>query len=232
MKAYRILTIIFIIITVFLIIIGGIYSIINYKYNQIEKLIYEAELRKTDETHEKEKLEYEAEERIKLQEEADQEEKLQYELMLQTIKDNSDYYVTFSEKFISVYEEFGYNEFHSVYGFYDAFKLDGRLEYDLNSDLVIYESHIRIEEGIRYVEIAYPVNVGGFNYTQDFVEQYFYDYWIIYIPDEYIDEESITELLTEIYDITLVNVKDNLFVACRNTTYYRISSKNNEYVMY
>jgi hypothetical protein len=187
MEEYKILTYIFIIITVILLIIGGIYSINNY----------------------------ESEKRSKLQDEANKNSELQYELMLQTIKDNSDYYVNFSKEFISLYEEFDYDKYDNNYGFYEKYAIEERLEYESNSDLIGNESYIRNEIGIIYVQLEYPDRIAVFDdLSDDGKAQYLYQkYCVVYIPDEYVNKESIATLNTKIHYGSLRNVKDNLFIA-------------------
>jgi uncharacterized protein YxeA len=223
MKAYRTLTIIFIVITVLLSVTGVIYSINNYKYDQIEKLIYEAELRKRNEVEQKEKIEYEAEERKKLQNEAYQNEELQYELILQTIKENSDYYVDFSKKFISEFEKFGYDDLNAQSGNFDFYKVRDKLEIVYNSDLLgnINNCSIRNIEGITFVVYKYPDYIIGVDYNApDPFRQYSYGCFIIYIADEYMNEESIAILSRKIDGFTDENIGNNLFVAKQSVMGY------------
>jgi uncharacterized protein YxeA len=226
MKVYKTLTTIFVIIAVFLIIIGGIYSIINNKYDQIEKLINEAELRKTNEVDQKEKLEYEAEERKKLeysdeekkrlQKEDFQNQELQYQLILQTVKENSDYYVDFSKKFLLEFEKFGYDEWYAQSGSFDFYKVRDKLENEYNSDLLghIDNCEIRNVEGIIFVYFKYLDDIIGLDYyAPDPFQQYSYGCSIIYIPDEYMNEESIAIVSGKFDYFTDENIGNNLFVA-------------------
>jgi hypothetical protein len=171
-----------------LIIFGSILAIIVlYRFYQIEKLTFEAE----------------------------QNEILQYELMCKNIAENSDYYENFSKEFISVYEEFGYDKYDNNYGFYEKYAIEERLVYESNSDLIGNESHIRNEIGIIYVQIEYPFGIAVFDYLSvDGNARYLYKrYNVVYIPDEYINEELIATLNTENHHGSLRNVKDNLFIA-------------------
>jgi uncharacterized protein YxeA len=226
MKVYKTLTTIVVIIAVFLIVIGGIYLIINYKYDQIEKLINEAELRKTDETHEKEKLEYEAEERKKLeysdeekkrlQKEDFQNQELQYQLILQTVKENSDYYADFSKRFLIEFEKYGHDEWYDKSGVFDLYKVRDKLENEYNSDLLGNIDNVRIRniEGVIFVRFKYPNAIIGIDYyAPDPYQQYSYDCSIIYIPDEYMNEESIAILYRFLDGFTDENLGNNLFVA-------------------
>ncbi|MDR0943138.1 MAG: hypothetical protein LBM41_01240 [Ruminococcus sp.] len=132
----------------------------------------------------------------------------EYELMCKNIEENSEYYVNFSKKLISLYEEFGYDEFDFENG-------ESELEYDIKSDLLGNKGFIRNELGITYVRLVYPDSIKGFwmiNYNLTF--RYYYDrYWIVYIPDEYMDEETIDMLSKEHFGSNLNNVKGNLFVS-------------------
>jgi hypothetical protein len=221
MKVYNIIKIIFIIVFVILIFIGATYTFI--KYEVIEKLQYE--------TEQKEKSEYEREQIKILQKEADQNTKLQYELICQTIVENSDYYINFSKKFISVYEEFGYTKYNAGYDFFWLNNIDERLEYESNNDLLGNESKIRNEIGIRYVELVYPKYAEVFNYSHEYTVHQIYNCLIIYIPDEYMDEELINTLNKEIYGTTLEKLKDNLFVAKRGFSTTITPSNENVFVM-
>jgi hypothetical protein len=216
MKVYKTLTTIFIIIAVILIIIGGIYSIINYKYNQIEKAIYEAELRKANEVDRKEKIKYEAEERKRLQYEAEQNAELEYELMLQTITENSDYYVDFSNKFLLEFEKFGYDEYYDTYGVFHLEKVIAKLENEFNDDLFGYVSYCYIcnIDGIILVYFESNYTIRGVTYPSDNRDCYEWEYYcsVIYIPDEYMNEETINTLKTKSNRFTDENIGNNLFI--------------------
>jgi hypothetical protein len=141
--------------------------------------------------------------------------KIQYELMCQNIKENSEYYEDFSKKFISVYEEFGYDRYDTDCGFYEKHLTEERLEYESNKNLIGYESRILYHKGICYIVLHYPDRIKKFNYNSEY---YYYDsYAVVYIPDEFMDEVSIETLNIEVYSGTLKNIKDNLFVAWRWT---------------
>jgi hypothetical protein len=175
---------------VLLIIIGGTYAIIEvYKSDKLDKLIYES----------------------------DQNEKKQYDLMCQNIAENSDYYYSFSENFISLFEEYGYNEFHTGYGFFEHNNIKDELKYESNTDLLGSTGYIQNYEGFIHVVLDYPYSIKVFGYMyDDFTTKYFSDeYVVIYIPDEYMNEEIIDTLNTDVYHSTLKNIKDNLFVAWR-----------------
>jgi hypothetical protein len=153
MKANKKLTIICIIITVICIIISSTYLINEYKYDQEVKLRYEAELRRREEVLQ----------RKELQKEADQNARLQYESMLQAIKENSDYYVSFSKKCFSEFQEYGYDEFYEANGSFNLGIIKNNLENEYKSDLLgrIDDSYIIKEEGIIYVSLAAPRRIKG-----------------------------------------------------------------------
>jgi hypothetical protein len=203
MKVYKTLTIIFVIIAVFLIIIGGLYS----------KNAYESEQR--NEVEQKEKIEYE-EERKRLQYEAEQNAKLQYDLMLQTIEENSDYYVDFSKKFLSEFEKFGYDDYYDTYGVFHLDKVIDKLENEFNSDLLGYVSYCYIcnIEGIVFVNFESNYTIRGCSYPNDNRDYYKwqYDCSVIYIPDEHMNEKSIALLDREISGFTDEKLKENLFI--------------------
>jgi hypothetical protein len=201
---------------VFLIIIGGIYSIFNYKYDQIEKSIYEAELRKANEVKQKEKLEYEAEQRRILQEEADQNTKLQYELMCQNIIENSDYYESFSRRFLTDFEKCIYFENSPLDYSYWLYEIYDRRDHELNSDLLRDDCYIKLFKGFRFVELEYPYVITAYEYLPNSIINYYYkSYMIIYIPDEYMDEESLNTISVDFYYSNLTSIVDNLFIVRR-----------------
>jgi uncharacterized protein YxeA len=226
MKVYKVLAIISIIIIVISIIIGGTYLLNEYKYNKIEQLINEAELRHKNEIDQKEKseyeteqeerLEYSAEEKKRLQNEADRNTELQYELMLQTIKENKDYYVDFSKKFLSEFEKFGYDEWYAKSGSFGFYKVSDKLGNEFNSNLLGNISNCRIinVDGIISVIYQYPDSISGVDYYLPVpLQEYAYDCSIIYIPDECMNEESIAILSRKIDGITDENIGNNLFIA-------------------
>jgi hypothetical protein len=199
MKVYKTLTIIFIIISVILIIIAGANSII-----------------KSIETNHKQQLQFESEQRSNLQDEAYKNSELQYELMLQTIKDNSDYYLSFSKEFLSEFEKYGYDEWYEKRGNFDFYKVSDKLEIEYNVDLLGIENDccIRNIEGIVVVYFEKPYTIKGIFYTGNALDYYEYVYYcsVIYVPDEYINSESIAILNREIFGFTDENIGDNLFI--------------------
>jgi hypothetical protein len=159
MKFYKKLIIISIIVTVICITISTTYLINEYIYDQGVKQRYEAELRRRKET-----LYYK-----ELQKEADQNTKLQYELMLQTIKDNSDYYISFSKEFLSKFETYGYDEYYDTYGVFYLEKVKDKLENVFNRDVLGYEGNCFISntDGIILVNYRYNYMIKGVSYPSD-----------------------------------------------------------------
>jgi hypothetical protein len=185
---------------------------------QSSKLQYESEKssKLQSRVEERAQLQYEAEQNEKLQYEFEQKAILDYELMCKNIEENSDYYIEFSEKFISLYEEFGYDTYKIDRGFYELYNPNELFEYEFDSDLLGYESHIRNYERYSYVELEYPDTIDGYAYCNKHDEyHYFYNkYMVIYIPDEYMNKETIDIIMTtKLRD--LKHIKDNLFVAFR-----------------
>jgi hypothetical protein len=216
MKTNKKLIFAIIIITAISIVIGGTYLINEYKYDQIEKSIYEAELRKTDEAEQEERLYYSDEERKRLQNESEINVELQYELILQNIEENSDYYVGFSKKFLLEFEKYGYDYTYDTYGDFSLGNVIDELKNEFNSNLLgaISGCQIGNVEGIIFVVLSYPDRIRGFDYyVPDPPWQYSYDCSIIYIPDEYMNEESISILSIKIDGFTDENIGNNLFVA-------------------
>jgi hypothetical protein len=224
MKAYKnliIKSIIVIIAILLLTFIAAIYLV--HKYDQNEKTqnetIKQAELQYKEAKKEKEK--YEAEQRKKLQDEADQSLELQYQLIRQTVEENSDYYVSFSKEFLSVFNESAITEtFDKNYSF-GYLNFESKLENEFNTDLLGRASECNVINftGITFVDLMYAEPMTGVNYYErdDNRDYYAYEFnvycSVVYIPDEYMNEESINTLNTKIYSSTLENIKDNLFVA-------------------
>jgi hypothetical protein len=140
---------------------------------------------------------------------SDQNEKAQYELMIQTVEENSDYYENFAIKFITKAEEFGYDQNSLTDLRFELFRID-RNEIEYNNDLLIGGS-IRHNKGVRYVVFEYPARVRVFYSWHNFTAKYFHDtVLILYIPDEYMNEASIVTL-SEYYHQSLIHIKDKLF---------------------
>jgi hypothetical protein len=217
--------------------VGVICSISNHNYDQIEKLLYESELRKRNELEQKEKIECKAKERKRLQNEADQNEELQYELILQTIKENSDYYVDFSKKALSEFENYGYDYIYDINGFFVLGNVREKLENEFNIDLLrnsellghIDNCYIANLEGIIFVILQYPNPIIGVDYyVPEPFQQYSYGCSIIYIPDEYMYEQSIAILSRKIDGFTDENIGNNLFVAKHSIRGYNYVCEEND----
>jgi hypothetical protein len=190
----------------------------SYQSEQIAQQQYEAEQssKLQSQAEESAKLQYEAEQNEKLHYEYEQKAIVDYELMCKNIEENSDYYTEFSEKFISVFEEFVFYWFNNELGFYEPPISAEILEYESDNDLLGYESYIRNLEGYSYVELEYPDTIDGYAYCNKHDEYHYYHnkYMVIYIPDEYMNKETIdTIMTTKLRDLTYI--KDNLFVAFR-----------------
>jgi hypothetical protein len=181
----RLLKVLAFIVIVLLIVVGSLYAIKIFETNRIEKLQYEAS----------------------------QNYELQYESMIKTIKENSDYYENFSKEFISVFEEFGYDRFKTSWGFYERYDIENRLEYEFNYDLLGREGYVNYARGLTYVKLKYHDSILMFDYSQG--EDFYYsdEFWVVYIPYEYMDEETIATISREDFGSGLMNVKDNLFIA-------------------
>jgi hypothetical protein len=168
-------------------------DIIYHQNQQIERIYYKGE-------------------RIKeMQNASDLYEELQYELMCQTIRENSDYYEDFSKKFLSEFEKFGYDELYEMNGSFDLQKVDDKLENEINRDLVGHRSHIYNENGIIFVILGYPKSIDVFDFSRGYTSLESYDCSIIYIPDEYMNEESISTLKNSGI-LPFEHIKGNLFV--------------------
>jgi hypothetical protein len=205
-KVSKIITIMSIIITAICVLIIAINAIIeSCEANQIEQL----------ESEHKCKTHYDPEEIEKLQYESDQNAEIQYERICQMIEENSDYYENISKKFISAFEEYAATEPNA---YKDSFSLSGirsKFENDYNHQLLGLAEHcyIRNEIGITYVDLEYPISITGVYYSHGYIDDYSYYCSVIFIPDEFMDEEIISTLNTKIYGKTLKNIKDNLFIA-------------------
>jgi hypothetical protein len=202
-KANKKLKIILIIAIELLIIIGVRYAI--YRHDLNEQLQYEAE--------QSERRQFKIEESIRLKDETDKNTKIEYELMLQTIEENSEYYISFSKKFLSEFEKSGYEQNYPNFHSFGLDKVLDSLENEINRKLVGKDSEVRNEIGIIYVQLYYPFVIRVFDYIDDdfFTHYYYREYAVVYIPDEYMDDDLIAALIDEI-NISLRHVKDNLFL--------------------
>jgi lipopolysaccharide export system protein LptC len=203
MKVSKIITIVSIILTAICVLIIAINAIVeSYKARQTEQ---QSRIKEQNDP------EY-IEETI---DKVDQNAKEQYELMCHNIAENSDYYESFSKKFISIFKEYGYNSYINDTGFLRKPFNGEQIEYEADTGLIGYESSIQNHKEITYVVLDYPYRISKFNYCFNHAEyHYYYDrYAVVYIPDEYMDEASIEILSTEVYTGTFENIKDNLFVA-------------------
>jgi flagellar motility protein MotE (MotC chaperone) len=174
--------------------------------DQNEQLQREAELNT--------KLQAEAEANIKLQHEYEQQEKLDYGLMCQHIEDNNDKIESVAKKLISVYEEFDYDRAAVNNGFFRNDNAEGLLEFNTNIDSLYLDRHFGCSQnnGYSFAFFEFPGYFEVFEYCNLHSKYHYFSkrYYIIYIPDEYLDESSIASL-NESYNGTLRNVKDNLF---------------------
>jgi hypothetical protein len=150
-------------------------------------------------------------------------EKNQYELICQTIDENREYYIEFSNEFISVFdknhptpeEKSRYGEIYPLLVVYDE------LKNELNTNLVGYDCRlIKREVGssdIKYVEIEYPYSIESFDFLLRFKTKFQIAYFVIYIPDKFMSPSILTNILGEDYHSLYRN--DNLFVVKRYYQY-------------
>jgi hypothetical protein len=78
-----------------------------------------------------------------------------------------------------------------------------------------YGGYIRNEEGIIYVVLGYPIQVKVLDFSYGYTGIVSYECSIVYIPDEYLNDESIDMIINNRYFIDFRNIKDNLFVGRR-----------------
>jgi hypothetical protein len=176
----------------------------SHKTEQYEKWKYEAELNAI--------IKYEGEEIKALQNASNQYEKLQYELMCHIIEENSEYYENFSKKFINEFEKYGYDEYYESNGRFSLGKIQSKLENEINRVLLGYDCYINNEIGITFVTLKYPVSIKVFGFSNGSTRLDSYECTIFYIPDEYMNEETIAALNTNVYYNSLEHIKDNLFI--------------------
>jgi hypothetical protein len=203
-------------------------TILHSEVEQNEKLQSEAEqsTKLQSEAEQSEKLQQEfeqdkkrqylPEERDELQNLSQKYEQVQYELICLTIEKNSDYYKSFSEKCIFEFEENGYAENFAVGDLFNLEKIEDKLEDEYNTDLLSGHMIIHNIEGIILVQLQYAVSIEVYYFSDGFVDPLSYDCSVIYVPDEYMNEESIAALKTRID--SLENIKDNLFIV-KHTLY-------------
>jgi hypothetical protein len=167
-----------------------------------------------------EKLYYEAEDVKALQNASNQYEELQYKLMCQTIEENSDYYENFSKNCISQFEEYGYDELYTMNDSFDLYTIiENELKNDFNRDLLRYDCHISNVEGIIFVGLTYSKSIEVLYFSDTSTHLDYYDCSIIYIPDKYMNEESISTLKNSGI-LPFEHIKGNLFVMRHPITNY------------
>jgi hypothetical protein len=176
----------------------------SYKAEQREELLYRIE--------KDTKLYYANEHIMALRNASDQYEELQYRLICQTIEENYDYYESFSKKCISEFEEYRDDEFYIMNGSFDLYTIiNNKLENEFDRDLVTYDCRIMNEDGIIFVILGYPVDIKVLYFSDGYTTLKSYDCSVIYIPDEYMNEESIATLKNSGI-LPFEHVKGNLFV--------------------
>jgi hypothetical protein len=165
------------------------------------------------------KVQAEAEQHAKLQAEAEKIEKYEYEMICQHIEEASEELKSFSKKFLSVYNEYGFDYFDVNYGFLKRGNSDEQLEYKSNIDILEIMDMIGVAHGTpsnfvveEFVFLEYPARTKVYKYCHIHSEYHYFEKWycIFYIPDQYLNDESIAAL-NEFYDGTIQHVKDNLF---------------------
>jgi hypothetical protein len=188
-------------------------SILRSEVEQSESLQAESEAEQSS------ILQSEVEQHAKLQIEAELHVKSEYESISQRFEEKSEQFDRFAKKFISVYEEFGYELFDNSYGFENAGGKPGeRLEYESNIDTLDNMDYIRYvpdSKGYSYILFYLPSFVDTYEYC-DIHEEYHYftkRFLLVYIPDAHMDDESIVAIHEEIFnDGDLQRIKDNLFL--------------------
>jgi hypothetical protein len=202
MKIYRLIAIIVIVLLNGVLVADALIK--SHKAEQRAKTQFEIEKH--------EKFQYQENRIEAVQNAADQYHELQLRFMYQTIEENSDYYESFSKKCISEFDEYGNEEFYTIEGSFDLYEIiNNKLESEFNRDLVGYDCRIINEEGVIFVILGYPMSIKVFDFTDGSYGLESYDCSIIYIPDEYMNEESIATL-EKSGMLPFENVKGNLFV--------------------
>jgi hypothetical protein len=192
-------------------------SILQSKVEESAKLQSEAEQSEKlqQEADQNEQLQREAEQNTRLQAEAVQQEKLDYEEMCQHIEDISDKLESVSKLLISVNKEFGYDRDAVLNSFYNNENSEEWLEYKSLIEPLRFMREILFvqNKGYTYVSFYYPVLTTSYEYCEIHSEYHYFskEYYIIYIPDEYMDEASI-DGLNVFFNGTMQKIKDNLFI--------------------
>jgi hypothetical protein len=203
MKFSKLMTVIVICAIVILGFTGATYVV--FKIDQKENLQFEA-LQQAE-------LRYDEAQNEKLEYELEQNEKIKYELMFNTIKENSDLYENFSNKFLSDFEKSIYAENCPLEFSFPLYDLYDRLDNEFDNYLLGDECYIKQFREFRFVELLYPRVIKIYKYSPNSTTNYDYQgYMIIYIPDEYMDEESLNTISVDFYYSNLTNVIDNLFI--------------------
>jgi hypothetical protein len=145
-----------------------------------------------------------------LQYESEQQEKSQYETICQIVDENSDYYIEFSIKFINEYIDFNFTNRIPKSASFSLYHVKDKLKNEYNNNLLGRDCYIKQRNEIEYVDLEYAKKTRMFDYWHGSVGYYYVDYSIIYIPDEYIKESILLEILGDNY--TSLCIKNNLFV--------------------
>jgi hypothetical protein len=194
----------------------------SYQAEQIAQQQYETELnaklqsqaeqiaKLQAEVEQSEKNQFTNEDHMKLQNILDKYEEAQYRVMCLTIEKNSDYLERFSKKCLFKFEEYGYDVNFGKGDIFDLRRIEDIFDVDFNIELLRKRSFIRNVRGVIVVQLEYAGSI-EFYYSSDFTNPSSYDCSVIYVPDEYLNEESI-EILQSALD-SLEHITDNLFVA-------------------
>jgi hypothetical protein len=147
------------------------------------------------------------------------EAKLQYGLICKTVDENSEYYTDFSKEFIRVVKtkaDVENIEYRHTYQFYET---EDEMGIPLNRKLISDWKAVSCEpingENVWYVTITSLYHVIEFEYWFGYSHTYLVEYFIIYIPDEYINDTNLKAILDDNYP-TLLYRKDNLYVVGRS----------------
>jgi hypothetical protein len=148
----------------------------------------------------------------------EQEEKSQYELIRKTVDENSEYYTDFSKEFIRVIKTKVDVENITYRNTFQYYETENEMEIPLNRNLIAGWKAVSCEpingENVWYVTITSPYHAVRFDYWFGYSHIYFIEYFIIYIPDEYMTDTNIEKILDDNYQYFFYR-KENLFVGGR-----------------
>jgi hypothetical protein len=148
---------------------------------------------------------------------------IQYKQLCQLVDMNCEYYTDFSKTFINLFDkhkltDFEKNTLLGKYPFlilYNQQEPELRKEFEnvLNTNLIVegYLRYVKTEDAhIRYVCLETRYGLTKRSFSIGHISDYSIDFYIIYIPDEYLNDSNLKTILGDDYES--LYRKENLFI--------------------